>query len=887
MIARQLAPHLLVAIIFVQAAQPSFAQRPKVDVYGDPLPTGAIARMGTVRWRAEGPIVVAMMLDSKSTLTVTEDNLVQIWDTVTGVEARRFDAGGGTDDRATALLRRARPSALRSLAVSRDGKLLATFGKDRDIHVWNVEVGKEVRKLGLANVFPRNLSLSNDGRRLMVNSMMGGSQICDTLGTEAPIALGGGKNASGAFEATMSAHYFAPDGKTLLQITTDGAAPGRKPTIVIWDTATGAEKQRLKDLAIPDGNYVLPQQIVVSFDHRVVAVPLPNKVVFVSLTDGKELGHIDGGFPDPRQLFLFAPDGTSLIGASGPSESLTVWEVPSGKVLRQLGEPPARRLNAGIDVGDRMGSAEVSPDGKALLWCNGSAMSLIDLETGKLLNGTAGHTGPLKEAFFSVDGGTVYTRANDFVVRRWDAKTGKETDRLNAPKVANSFIISPDGRWFATAEFMGKVTLFDAISLKEKHVFSPGERTIGTSIVFSPDSKYLAHASRVKRTVVVYDVITGEKWAQVSLGGATPNPDDPLGAVDISNRTPLRTTFSRDGRLLCVASDRQITVWDVGRARPVGQIPLGEETLRHAVLSPDNLTVAIETSAGTSIWELATFLKRLSLHQNEAPSRTDRAASLRAILEDAPTPSPLAYSPDGRLLARAGEDRRIRVWDTWTGKEIASFTGHHGTLMSVSFSPDGQRLVTGSSDTTALVWDLALNQDHLAIRSRNLEQSAIESNWSDLMEQDAGRAWLAMRALASDPVHVVPFLGELVKPATGPDPKTLTKLVADLGDSKFVVRERASEQLRELGEQAATALRQAAANHASAEVRKSAQKLLDGITITAPTRAQLRAVRIVEVLERAGTPEAVELLNTLAGGAADTTPTPQAKAALTRLAARR
>src|SRR5207247_8940793 len=116
------------------------------------------------------------------------------------------------------------------------------------------------------------------------------------------------------------------------------------------------------------------------------------------------------------------------------------------------------------------------------------------------------------------------------------------------------------------------------------------------------------------------------------------NPDVPAVAMELANRMPLRTTFSRDGRLLVVASDRLVTVWDVGRERQIGQIALGEEAFHYADLSPDNRTIAVQTSAGTSIWELATFLRRSPLHQNEAPMPSTHLGALRLLLDDAPSP---------------------------------------------------------------------------------------------------------------------------------------------------------------------------------------------------------------------------------------------------------
>jgi roadblock/LC7 domain-containing protein len=65
----------------------------------------------------------------------------------------------------------------------------------------------------------------------------------------------------------------------------------------------------------------------------------------------------------------------------------------------------------------------------------------------------------------------------------------------------------------------------------------------------------------------------------------------------------------------------------------------------------------------------------------------------------------VAFSPDGRLLATASEDKTARVWDPATGEHLRTLTGHTNWVRGVAFSPDGRLLATASWDGTARLWD--------------------------------------------------------------------------------------------------------------------------------------------------------------------------------------
>lgn len=243
-----------------------------------------------------------------------------------------------------------------------------------------------------------------------------------------------------------------------------------------------------------------------------------------------------------------------------------------------------------------------------------------------------------------------------------------------------------------------------------------------------------------------------------------------------------------------------------------------------------------------------------------------------------------AVSCDGKVLVSGHADGSIHLWDPKTGKETREFTPDNALgVRSLRFVPGGRFLAAVDVEGREGLWDLLADilKENLDQSKAVLKDEELEPLWVSLLGPDGAQA---VRTLAASPASAVPFLKSHLIPAKE-DTAALEKLIRDLDDNDYDVREKASVTLAKLGPLAEPWLRKAREESTSEEVRSRAGALLEGLSRDASVLEgeDLRISRALQLLELIGTAEAREVLETMASGAPGARETRQAKAALERM----
>jgi len=531
-----------------------------------------------------------------------------------------------------------------------DGTLM-TFrgGNGYPSRFWDITTG---RVLGSPIRIPHNPISSGifspDGRVLATSAANGHFGLLD-VATHQEI---------GAQIRHASPLAFSPDGKLVALAYTSGQGG-----VQLIDVATGQKTGPVMARGpVGEGFFA-----AFSPDGQVLAVSEGASVSFWSVASHQAIGD-----PVAAQVnqFAYSPDGKTLATVSGNgtrsfAETVNLWDAASHQ---ELGG--ALTVNATAPV------LTFSPDSTTLITGSGSTLTFWDIAVARQL-GSVIH-GTLALSAFSPDGRTV-AALTDHGAGLWDVGTHRPLGQpllINKYGSATALSFSPDGRQLATSGPFGAGVEFWDVATHRKIgptvLRQPNQRV--SIIAYSPDGKYVAVGGD---TFALWDRRTGRAAAHRMRFAY------PVSGV----------AFSRDSRVIFTATT-QVQRWDVATQRRIGRPFAVGDAISDMAVSPGGDTVALITNADVTLWDVTTG-RQLGTAINTG------VGSLNS----------LAFSPDGQILAVAGQDGAIRLWDVASREQIGSpLVVNQNAVGGLTFSPDGRMLAADNGNAVRL-WGVVPTHD--------------------------------------------------------------------------------------------------------------------------------------------------------------------------------
>lgn len=735
-------------------------------------------------------------------------------------------------DRATGTIRRAWTTRLggkiaQAAALAPDRSTIYIVGDFPGVRCWATATGKELPQFADSDKDYHQIAISADGQHLALAHHDNDQSTIDLWNRRTGKIVWSIVSRMG-ISTVMT---FAPNGTVLAFATCNRS-------VQVHEVATGKEQ------------YSLDLDDVANTAEQLAFTP-DSQLLWATSVGGTNGWNMRTGQPvelkrgPPRGFgrgLAISPDGKTAAEAT--YKGLIIWDLPTRK---------ERHFFPGLGGASRLVFAK---DGTTLLTAvAGCNLQLIDTTNGRWLLSEAGHQHSLRGAIFAPDGRTLLSWGDDFTLHRWDLTTGRLVGgekNVNVDQVG----FTADGQTIVGLGHEAQYVWDGTLRRQEKRSREGGY----LETVLAPDGRLAALLP--------------------SFGGGTIKLIDPITGMSLREfgsyrERVTRAEFGLDQRLLIVAAEREssLNVWDTRTGKIWRELDYGYQVLFEAgrglrpplfTVSPDGRMLAAHAgSANLRLWDLTTGALR---HEFRTLGRTVTT---------------LAFTADNRTLLIGEPGEALQYWRLGDERPFATLAVgrlHPEWRQPLVIAPDGQRVATLHQDTTIMVWSVP----HPPKSTPTPRLFA--DLWRDLEAPDAQRAFSAMRTLEAQPAYL-PFVVAQVPAVQPPNAARIAQLLADLDSARFAIREQATHELAAFGVLVAPALRAARAQTTSAEVRERCTTLL--AKLDPPPLdvhgADLRVLRVVEMLEHWGTPAARAHLQTLAAGVPDARLTHAARAALERL----
>jgi RNA polymerase sigma factor (sigma-70 family) len=664
---------------------------------------------------------------------------------------------------------------------------------------------------------------------------------------------------------------YAPAAKVL-------AVSDQQRRIHVWDAATGKKRWVLE----PKCRYV--RRLALSPDgRRLASLALDDKnkktVQLWDVATGK-VAHTLAADQEYLDALAFAPDSKTL--ATIGWIDIRFFDVTTGRECSRVGRPQ-EEMTFGATVA-------FTSDGKTLASTErySGAIHRWDVASGKLKPAPAGHTHAPNRITFSPDGSRVASGGElDGTIFVWDPRTGAALAKIRRRGWVRSCAFSADGKVLYSSRTDNRLEFVDAVTGRVLHTISatdperPDTEQSGLDMYLAADRKTLVALSsshpkkqggRSEETLLLtgWDVATRKR---LFLRRRERFVMWPAVSPDCKVLAAAQGD-DRDRKELVFPRPRPVVLEDLASGKPLLTLPQIEGQTRPLAFSPDGRLLATVTFGPVPGGRPGQRGQTLRVWELETLSEL---LALPTVLN-----ARVAFSLDGRLLAVAAPSSEILVWDLRRGRELTRFRGFNTEVHGLCFSPDSRLLLSGLASTELLVWEVPAGKQG---KTKPLDAAGTARAWADLAGEPR-KAFAARRALAESPAAAVSLLRERLKPVRPADPARVQRLLAALDSKSFAAREKARKELEELGDSAAAALEKALEEKPSLESRRRILALLQRLRRPVADAETRRGLRALAVLEDIGSPEARKVLELMATGLPAARLTQEAKESLERLAHR-